>query len=115
MAKTEARRHPRLRTLIPALAFLEGKAVDTVVLDVGRGGAFILEDESLARVRELSMTLDLGDHGVVPVVARVVRRQVVPPRGLEVPGLGVEFLDLTPGAAAALDAFVGKVPLRAAA
>ncbi len=115
MSRAEHRRHPRIRTLVPALAILEGRGIDAVVLNVGPGGAFLLEDVRLEEAESFSMALELGDHGVIPVVAKVVRKQLVPPRGLEVPGIGVEFVDLTPGARAALDSFSRGVSSRVAA
>ena len=111
----DARRHPRIRTFVPAVATHEGRNIDAVILNLGRGGAFILDDRRLARAAEISMTLELGEHGILPVIARVVRRQEVDPRGLDVPGLGVKFFDLTPSAEAALERFVGQQPLRLAA
>lgn len=109
------RRHPRIRTFVPAIALPDGRKIDAVVLNLGRGGAFILDDRRLASMEEFPMTLDLAEHGVVPVLARVVRRQAVDPRGLDVPGLGVKFVDLTPGALVALDRFARRLPARAAA
>lgn len=111
MSKPEHRQHPRTRVLLPCTLRLgeNEPPIFAVATDLSVGGLFLLEDARLARVDRASVELTLDGNQTVRTEARIVRQQhPEQPRGLDVPGVGLAFVELSPSFAEAIGDLVGK-------
>lgn len=81
-------------------------ALRTVTLDVSRGGCFLVTCEEFPPGAEICLRfLELGDPA--PMRA-VLRRRVEWGKSMAVPGIGVEFLDLSEEQRKALDTWLAR-------
>jgi|GEM_PF-1999900 len=99
------RQHPRARVLLPVTLHLGDNQppIFAVATDLSVGGLFLLEDARLARADHAAIELELDAEHTVRTEARIVRLQKPErPRGLDVPGIGLEFVELPPTAALAI-------------
>lgn len=113
MTHAEHRLFRRARILLPVKVTLGGlPPIHAVATDVSVGGLFLLDDARIARAAEADVEVELDKDHVVHAHARIVRKQTPErPRGLDVPGVGLEFDGLTGPAA---DAIATLVDARAA-
>ncbi len=105
MDNPNQRLHPRARVLLPVTLRLGDNQppIFAVATDLSVGGLFLLDDARLEQAGHAAIELELDPGHTVRTEARIVRLQKPErPRGLDVPGVGLEFVELPPTAALAI-------------
>jgi hypothetical protein len=93
-----------VRTLLRAVVARGDRVFESVTTDLGFGGLFLLGDTPLVEGEVVSVDVDLGDGRGFCALARVVRHQQPAPRGMDVPGWALKFVEISAAAAAVVRA-----------
>lgn len=103
-------KHPRVPVELPIEYAITERVVATSCLNISRGGIFIRTPDPPPLNREIVLRFAIpGDPEPVRLRGRVVWSNAHAGRNPFPPGMGVQFLDLSPEAAARIETFIASL------
>ena len=105
------REHPRILAGVPGSVEVGGKIVSGTVANISEGGAFLKSFSGLKAGEEVKFTFDLGEgeEGRILCKSRVVYLKPYSiGLSLDIPGMGIAFVDIDPKEAEIIRHFVDE-------